>query len=117
MGPIESLLIEARSKIANPEHWTQGAHARTVTGAICNAGSGDAFCFCASGALYASYCKSLSLLDKLKYSERSAKAYSLLCETADGGNIEWFNDAPNRKHRDVLVAFDRAIALAHERGL
>lgn len=50
MTAIKESLINARNLIAATEHWTQGDHAITNTGAPVDPLSDDAYAFCADGA-------------------------------------------------------------------
>lgn len=111
MGPIESLLTEARAKIADPAHWTRFALARDEHGRAVGTAAESAVCYCAVGALYAAYDKIWTIMDKI------CNARLILCESTPGACIEDFNDDPNRSHLDILAVYDKAISLANERGI
>jgi hypothetical protein len=108
-GPVESLLERARKRIEAPERWTQGADARRDDRMAVGAADKGAVCWCAEG----------SLLSEAGPDMRAPlnESIRIMFEAADCGSVIDFNDAPDRTHAEVLAAFDRAIALARERGL
>lgn len=105
MTPKE-ILIAARARIEDPEHWTRWTPAKTSQkGFSVRATDPSATCFCATGAI-----QSLGLPKHLE-----DQAYHLLAAaidrpyTADPRDaIESFNDS-RRGHSEVLAAFDKAI--------
>lgn len=104
MKTAKQILIEARAKIADPEHWTQGAFARNYTGSPCPARSGTAVRWCAVGAVLV-----FSYEEGLRQS-RAAELAAL--HDAMERDIADFNDT--HTHEEVIAAFDRAIAAQGE---
>jgi hypothetical protein len=99
MTALEAL-IKARAEIAEPARWTQKAYRRDATGEMCT--QADAVCWCAAGAV-----RQVSG----GYNFASKPALKVLVSVV-GGQVERWNDAPERKHAEVLAAFDTAIAKA-----
>lgn len=101
MKTESEILLEARDLIAKPEHWTQGVAARSASGAFVMPSADCATSFCMYGAITrtsAKYCVSTeSLATELRM-------------TLHGPAIAEYNDAPNRKHEDVLSMMDATIA-------
>jgi len=95
MTVLESLKA-ARAKIAHPQNWTQGQHARTKYGNPVSENSSLATCWCIIGALWA--------VNPEPYEAR------ILLGKVIGQSVIAFNDAKDRTHAEVLNAFDRAIA-------
>ena len=113
-------LREARELLADPERWTQEAFARNHLHWQVDAGSENACCFCAIGALHRVtrvhtveaadanyYVLRRILADAVRASKLSETEQRYKC---DGTLIVAWNDAPGRKHEEVLAVFDKAIA-------
>lgn len=98
---IAGHLARARRLLAKRDVWTQDAYARDPAGRIVDSQSPDAVRFCCSGAIYAT-----------EHPVRGSLDARALVGRIIGHDLEVWNDAPGRKHADVLDAFDRAIALA-----
>lgn len=94
-------LARARTVLANREVWTQDAYARDVAGRIVESQSPAAVRFCCSGALYTT-----------EHPLHGSVAARAIVSRVIGHDLEVWNDAPGRKHKDVLDVFDRAITLA-----
>lgn len=97
-------LIQARALIADPERWTQGAIARTLTGHICSKNDPAAVRWCAQGATWRvaeDPCEALDLLDVIA-TEMGWNSDPEACTPS--ANL---ND--HGTHADVLAMFDRAI--------
>jgi hypothetical protein len=94
------VLRRAREVIATPERWTKGALYRvSKRGASCD-DIAEATCFCGYGAV------------QKVTGTRNAQCL-LACDALDGvvgGDFPSWQDKPGRRHREVLSAFDRAIA-------
>ena len=91
-------LIAAKELIKDPENWMQGDYTN---------GKG---CYCALG----------SLIEVAGVGSHYEKAQFLLVEVVErelevGETFSVYND--NHDHRKVMEAFDKAIALAKERGI
>lgn len=80
--------------------WTQGASARTTSGAADWPRSPMAVCWCADGAICATGC---SLPEQFA-------ALAALGRVTDSYSIIYWNDTPGRTQADVIDAFERAIA-------
>lgn len=91
--PVANALRKARDYLSDPAHWCQGHYSR-----------GDAYCVVGS----------LKLREPHFWAHN--KATSIFREVV-GSSLEDWNDAPGRTHAEVLAAFDRAIALAEQRGM
>jgi hypothetical protein len=101
-----SVLIAARKLIAPKGAWTTCAWAKDKTGKAVDPESEKAVCYCMSGAL-------------IKVAARGSpvgREARMAIRAANGGRgpIE-INDAPRRTHKQVLAAFDRAIAKLRKR--
>lgn len=94
MKTVIQILTEARELIAKPEGWTKGIYSSAI--------GGGGWCYCAMGALIAASPDNTAL-DTVEGVMHSVIAPFTL--------ITW-NDMPERKHADVVTAFDDAIALA-----
>jgi hypothetical protein len=106
---VLDLLVAARETLAAPGAWTQGEGARDQSGSVVGSKEPVAVCWCSIGAIHrgddgGGFCG---------YDAR------LLVKEAAGGvsSLAEWNDAPGRTQAEVLNVFDRAIALAKERGL
>lgn len=102
MKPSE-VLRAAKAKIATPGTWIQKVAARNVAGDCVFSGSPEAVCWCSLGAILATGADQM-------FSAMQVLDLSL------GVNTGWWNDAPERTHEEVMVAFDRAIVLAESEG-
>lgn len=99
MKPV-TILKRARKLIEKPDNWLNNGE--LVRGG--RFGSPTVRAFCPLGAL----CTAAGSLAGNKEAER-------LFKTAIKSDlISSWNDQPNRRHRSVLAAFDRAIALAEK---
>lgn len=112
MNSVAETLRAARAKIEDPKHWTKEALARTSRNAKNEVDFNDpkAGAWCALGAI--------SAVDGPFEND----AIQVLCRVITGvtvygasftpTNIWEFNDAPRRRHSEILRKFDEAIALA-----
>jgi hypothetical protein len=103
MTPIE-ILRDARTLIAEPEHWCQGAFAKRSDGRQVFPGDWDAAQWCAVGAVYRA---AGSLVSWTAVPLAVRVALTDAAETTNGSVVE-FND--NGTHADVLALYDAAIA-------
>jgi len=94
------ILRAARRKIRTPTQWTKGWYARDVDGHTVSSRCPEAVCWCGYGAV--SFVVSSANLSGIG-------VYSALYAAVGKSFISW-QDAPERTHAEVLVAFDRAIA-------
>lgn len=112
---VVETLRAARALIAESKHWTQGGYARRSKRAEGTVGphDPDAQAWCAVGALKringphqhaAALLLAEAVLDQPVFSVGNAQ-----------DRIVHFNDADGRRHRDVVQAFDKAIAKAEGR--
>lgn len=103
MTPRE-ILVKARALIEKPENWTRRAAARREMGIDCSPVSHEAKCFCMVGAV------ANVTREELWIAKESEPAVERLLNKVCGrGGIARFNDSHD--HKDILAAFDRAIAL------
>ena len=103
------VLRQAREIIARPENWTQGVGARTRTGRPTGVHSGDAYAYCATGAI------NRAIWDDptgLRYNRAVARLGRIVQPDspyrASGSEIAEWNDESS--HSEILAAFDAAIA-------
>jgi hypothetical protein len=126
---VLEILKAARDKIADPQHWTQNAFARTAGGQALPSNSVNdviAHCWCTTGAIvavaasddgpYSGPPSLQALLDNdigvaLAMNELR-KHMQLKCPGSGGegssGHVAYFNDT--HTHAEVLHAFDMAIS-------
>ena len=91
------ILTRAKDLIAMPDHWVKGVMSGVFNGKQC---------YCSVGALTAV----TVFLD-----EGYVEAVKLLSRSLDSNSsfdIVAYNDAPERKHEEILALFDKAIAIA-----
>jgi hypothetical protein len=100
------LLRDARRRLSKRGAWTRGEVARTRSGAPVIPNGESAVSWCALGALDAS---------NPSFHVRH-QARGLLVRAMGGVLVSDFNDTAGRKKREVLAAFDKAIALACARA-
>lgn len=98
---VSEHLARARSLLAKRDVWTQDAYARDVAGRIVDSQSAGAVRFCCSGALYTT-----------EHPQHGSRAARAIVSRVIGDDLEVWNDAPGREHKDVIDAFDHAISLA-----
>ena len=108
------VLKRARKILSNPKRWTKREWARTDDGLGVIATDPKAACFCAKGAIQ----KACHVLNVPEYDDQVLMDSEAFLKKAflDRGTkypgIYAYNDAPKRKHVEVLRWFDRAIALS-----
>lgn len=90
------LLTRVREKLARPEAWTKGAHARNADGRVVRRSSPVATCWCLAGA-------ALNVGGGIESASRLRMLLGL-----EPGLPDW-NDAPERTHAEVLARLDAAI--------
>jgi len=98
---ILSVLVAARKLITPREKWTQRVNARDKFGRYTYPLNADAVCFCAQGAI-ARIAGGMGNPAKI--------SAMVVLGSVIKGDVTTFNDAPKRTHRQILAAFDRAIA-------
>lgn len=96
-----TILREAKRLLRKPQQWTQGDFATWTDGEEAS------MCYCANGALLAVTDGTCNLITSGASLHLSLAARARGFETASK-----FNDAPGRKHAEVLALFDEAIARA-----
>lgn len=96
-----TVLIAARELITPRKGWTKGWFARDAKGLTTLPHTSEAVCFCALGAIERCAGNATRLYDQAK---------TPLAAVVPHGDIALFNDAKRRTHKDILAAFDRAIA-------
>lgn len=104
MKTTVQILEEARELLSDESRWTQGVVARTMDGKPTLVENKEAVCFCSLGAIGK---------QSDRYSSLEVKAVRTLQQVV-GNGVSCFNDAPERKHSEILEAFDKAIKLAKE---
>lgn len=103
MKSAVQVLTEARELLSDENKWTQGWLARDKDGEPVDERQVEAVCFCSVGAIYVTS-------DPFTPVPYSARKYL----EAIVGNVPNWNDHTNRKHSEILEAFDKAIELAKE---
>ncbi len=89
---VRDVLIRARARIEDPQHWTQGWQARDKFGSPVPTRSRRAVRWCPIGAVNV---------------ESGVDAGR--CIEDGPARLASFNDKPGRTHAEVLALFDRAI--------
>ena len=109
------LLVEARTLIATPEAWTQGAAARDADGEPIGVEHKDAVTWCATGALNCAMYRHVDSLEVPPPLQRTReRAGTILTDTVRALTLghyteaTTYNDATN--HGCIVHAFDIAIA-------
>ena len=109
------LLVEARTLIARPEAWTQGAGARDAQGEPVGVEHEDAVSWCATGALNRAMYRHVDSLEVPPPLQRArGRAETILTDTVRALTLGHYteaityNDATN--HACIVHAFDIAIA-------
>jgi hypothetical protein len=97
VGDVEYFLTVARLYITLPESWIQGETSRDNDTKFCALGAINHAVGAGDDRIWIRACQVLNL--------------------AMGTRIVSFNDEEGRKHEEILAAFDRAIAIAHEQGV
>lgn len=103
MKTTVQILTEARELLSDESRWTKGVVARKESGEPVLPNHPEACSFCTLGAI-----AKVAEGDEVYYPVMSILRHVM------GQTITFFNDAPERKHSEVLEAFDKAIALAKE---
>ena len=109
------LLGEARTLIARPETWTQGAAARDADGEPVGVEHGDAVSWCATGALNCAMYRHVDSLDvPLPLQRAREQAGTILTNTVRALTLGHFTEATTyndrTNHSCIVHAFDIAIA-------
>lgn len=115
MKTNRELLTLAKSYIADPEHWCQGVMAMENTEAECPSHSPSAYAFCTLGAIHrACYADGQNTDDELStlYRLIDTACAHVTPNWRSGFNVADWNDAGDRKHSEVMAAFDLAISNA-----
>jgi hypothetical protein len=103
------ILRAARERISDPESWTRGCEARTISGEGLNLGfEPGAVRWCMSGAVEAELGRAITCWPLLEADEFGRLLNEGTGQEQDGVGV--WND--NHTHAEVLAAFDRAIELA-----
>ena len=85
-----------------PHRWTKHFYARTKEGGYSFYDNNDAYCFCASGAIYR------SANGKIRRGERALNWFLSKANLPDG--LSGFNDAETTTYENVLSLFDHVIS-------
>ena len=98
--------------------WTQGALARNAMQEEVLYVDTHATCFCTSGAIHRALYKNAPVEN---YGETVDDVFDIVWDLLGDeyypGGIALWNDNPDRTKEDVLELFDKAIAMAKERGV
>ncbi len=100
----QNVLIAARWLISDKKAWLQNCLAEDKYGVTVSVLDDDACKFCSIGAVLAFENTEYLPLSNIGFTIRNALSESMQ------DSILNFNDADGRKHKEVLEAFDRAIA-------
>lgn len=118
-----STLRKARSLIADPAHWCQGAYSRNADGTppdfkTALRGHKGQTSYCAVGCIICA-CEEMNRDDGEYYNLLSliVKLNDLTSTGAYSNTITRFNDFSERKHLEVLELFDNAIERIEEEGV
>ena len=109
------LLVEARTLIACPETWTQGAAARDADGEPVGVEHEDAVSWCATGALNCAMYRRVDSLDVPPPLQRAREqAGTILTDTVRALTLGHYTEATTyndqTNHGCIVHAFDIAIA-------
>ncbi len=119
LAAVRDILVDGRSLLEDPDHWTQGAYARDAQDRPLIPVLDDDFAvsWSAPGAVIRAT-KDLGHVTWQGYGDLSYQAIEFLRETVIDtmAGPSSFNDGQQTRHRDVLAWFDRAIALVDERS-
>lgn len=106
MLKASELLERAKAKISNPENWVQGTYAQNAEGKRVGFSEYSACKFCTEGALLRAYVDE----DSGFVTEEQIRAMNVLNKVV--GHVPSWNDAPERKHGEVMEMFGLAIGIA-----
>ena len=109
------LLVEARTLIATPEAWTQGAAARDADGEPVGVEHEDAVSWCATGALNCAMYRHVDSLDvPPRLQQTRNQAGTILTRTVRALTLGHYTEATTyndqTNHGCIVHAFDIAIA-------
>jgi hypothetical protein len=104
------VLKTARKLIAKKEGWTKGTCARNRSGVPVDWDESSAVSFCAYGAIYRAAIPLDSAGDRVHL-----KAEDFLKKVIQRPTIQFWNDEWERTKKEVLAAFDQAIANASKK--
>jgi hypothetical protein len=99
------LLRAARAKIAEKEHWTQGAYARDRFGHLADTDQAEATCWCSIGVLWA---VAPNGSPGAPYVPNAVDVLGAVAKKRGYTNAIGLNDASG--HKEVLSMYDAAIA-------
>lgn len=118
---VYEILVSARGRIADPEHWLKGCEATDAQGSCIPAWHPAACNFCSLGAIQAVYYGgdydrrevqfAVDLYSKLFEPLVCNIPEDLRLEVTPKNQVVAFNDKPAVTHEMVLKMFDDAIAL------
>lgn len=100
-----SLARRVRELLSEPGRWTQGAKARTATGAECLALNPSAACWCLLGAMVKC---APGRTDEVR-ADLTRALYSKVYWSLPYGFFTEWHDNPKTTHADVLALLDRVI--------
>ncbi len=114
------LLVEARTLIARPEAWTQGAGARDANGEPVGVEHEDAVSWCATGAINCAMYRHVDSLEVPPPLQRAReRASAMLTDTVRALTLGHYTEATTyndrTNHGCIVHAFDIAIADADRR--
>ena len=112
-----ALLVEARTLIARPEAWTQGAAARDADGEPVGVEHEDAVSWCATGAINCAMYRHVESLEVPRPLQRAReRAGKILTDTVRALTLGHYTEATiyndQTNHGCIVHAFDIAIANA-----
>ena len=108
---IRFILENARNKISNKKNWTKHDFARNKYGDPVSSTDPSAVSWCASGAINAAvYCQPTVRYEDCTLAINESQEYLMRFIDYPIGILWMWHDKPNRTHKEVINAFDRAIA-------
>lgn len=107
---LRSALEEMRALLADPKAWTQCKSSRGVNGAWCDSSSRDAVQWCLLGAAVRCAHMVVGVYDEIVESLSLTINPQAQQPYYSGGRIVNWNDAPERRHEEVLALIDLAIS-------
>jgi hypothetical protein len=109
MTTATEILESARALVSPPGTWIQKDIAKDAAGDGISAFNPDAVCFCMMGAIHrAAFDKGIKRFDPARAD--AIHALKFVVQGEGFSSIPDFNDAKKRTQREVLQAFDTAIA-------
>ena len=114
---LENLLRKAKNKIKHPQNWIKGSYAEAPNYCQVAPWAPEATSWCALGAIKATASNHFDELEMTELIEGTIRAWENPIGYEDPARtIVNYNDTQDRKHKEVINIFDKAIQYTHEKG-